>query len=426
MKKALLACCMAISGYSYADISTGTGLIGLSDSELSQVEGAALFKLEYTAPAQAHSTMKSQNIGFYKLGLDAVVELNANIKSLKLGCGGINGAGNCDIDIDNLSLSGPGETSADRVNSSAQLTNPFIQFAIKNPQSAATREIMGFRLSAEKAMGLLTAGTENSDKPNGINTLSGAIKIKETTGTASTRARGMSYADTNMPISGRIDLVGLGSLTSPGFETKDYNLQLDSAQATLKVNRTTLSGNRMTSAKLTGTADIKDLNFGGNITASVKLPLISLIPIGINANGYISGLKANLDIDEDLGFIHKLPLNNPFSLSLQKQQIHWTGAEVAAQRGWWMAIEDEIDIGQVTPSNPIDVTNDILKQVVPQISDYLTKNPPSCALLGCLIAGLDIGKVDLSSANPLYFPIKDLQLATQNFAPNCYGGLRYC
>ncbi|MDV2470092.1 hypothetical protein QR674_13995 [Acinetobacter chinensis] len=424
MKKALLACCMAISGYSYADISTGTGLIGLSDGELSQVEGAALFKLEYTTPAQAHSTMTSQNIGFYKLGLDAVVELNANIKSLKLGCGGINGAGNCDIDIDNLSLSGPGETSADRVNSSAQLTNPFIQFAIKNPQSAATREIMGFRLSAEKAMGLLTAGTENSDQPNGINTLSGAIKIKETTGAATTKARGMSYADTGMKIKGEIKFIG--NLWRPGFETDNYNLQLDAAQATLKVNGTTLSGNRMTSAKLTGSADIKDLNFGGSITARVQNPLLSWLPVNINATGYISGLKANLDIDEDLGFIHKLPLNNPFSLSLQKQQIHWTGAEVAAQRGWWMAIEDEIDIGQVTPSNPIDVTNDILKQVVPQINDYLTKNAPSCTLFTCLVTGLSIGEVDLSSAKPLYFPIKDLQLATQNFAPNCYGGLRYC
>ncbi len=34
------------------------------------------------------------------------MELNANIKKLQLGCGGANGLGACDIDIDHISLSG--------------------------------------------------------------------------------------------------------------------------------------------------------------------------------------------------------------------------------------------------------------------------------------------------------------------------------
>jgi len=134
-----------------------------------------------------------------------------------------------------------------------------------------------------------------------------------------------------------------------------------------------------------------------------------------------------LDIDENLGYIHKFPLNNPFSLSLQSTQVHWPGAEYTADRGWWLAIEDEIDIGKVVPKNQIDVTNDILKQVVPSISNYLTNNPPTCQLvIGCLALGLNIGEINLSSAKPLYFPIKDLPLATQNFAPNCYGNLKFC
>ena len=396
----------------------------LSDSELSEVNGQALMSLSYIAPTDTANKMSGQGVGFYKMGMEAELELNANIKKLQLGCGGVNGAGGCDIDIDNLSLSGVSETRDGRVGSSAKLTNPFLEFAIKNPNSASTREMVGVRLSAEKALGMLTLGDENRDGPNGINQLSGALKIKPTTGVASTAPRSMTYNDTGMKINGEIKL--LGSLLQPDFDTNDYNLQLQSAKANLAINGTTIYGTRLESAKLTGSATIGDLNFGGDINASVKIFPISLIPLTINANGYISGLRANLDVNEDLGFIHKLPLNNPFSLSLQTDSVHWPGAEYAANRGWWLAIEDQIDIGQVNPSNPIEVTNDILKQVVPSISNYLTNNPPSCLLASCLIAGLNIGQVNLSSANPLYFPIKDLKLATQNFAPNCYGNLKFC
>lgn len=413
------------STHSFASTLHSESLIQLNDSELSDVSGQALMSLSYIAPNDSINNMQGQDVGFYKLGLEAELDLNANIKKLQLGCGGVNGAGGCDIDIDNLSLSGIADTRKGRVGSSAKLTNPFVEFAIKNPNSASTREVVGLRLSAEKVLGLLTTGIENSDLPNGINSLSGAIKIKATTGTGFTAPRAMTTNDTGMAINGRIRL--LGGLIQPTFNTDDYNLQLQSTKANLLINATTLTGTRLTSAKLSGTALIDNLNFGGNITARVNFLIASWIPLTINSNGYISGLRADLDIEQDLGYIHKFPLNNPFSLSLQSAEVHWPGAEYVTNRGWWLAIEDEIDIGQVVPKNQIDVTNDILKQVVPSINNYLTNNPPTCqGVIGCLITGLNIGNVNLSSANPLYFPIKDLPLATQGFAPNCYGNLKFC
>ncbi|NJG87356.1 hypothetical protein, partial [Salmonella enterica] len=141
----------------------------LTDEQLSETTGQALMSLSYTSPTDA-SNLESKrdgsakNIGFYKLGLEADLELNANIKKLQLGCGGVNNSvrsGVCDIDIDNISLSGLGNSAssntdsdsdrAARVGSSAVLTNPFIQFAIKNPDSASTREVVGINLSSEKA-----------------------------------------------------------------------------------------------------------------------------------------------------------------------------------------------------------------------------------------------------------------------------------
>ena len=79
----------------------------MTDSEMSNVNGQALMSLSYIAPKDTANQMKNitdNNVGFYKLGLEAELELNANIKNLQLGCGGSNGAGACDIDIKNLAL----------------------------------------------------------------------------------------------------------------------------------------------------------------------------------------------------------------------------------------------------------------------------------------------------------------------------------
>ena len=173
-------------------LSQSYAMTALNDEELSEVEGQSLMNLEFqqgtnTTDAQG-KTYNQSNIGFYKLALSAELELNANIKKLQLGCGGSNNTirAGCDIDIDNLSLSGLPEVGKERPETSAKLTNPFIEFAIKNPTSAATREVMGFRVSAEKIVGLLTAGT-NDGTQNGINTLSGYMKIAPATGSTKTQ-----------------------------------------------------------------------------------------------------------------------------------------------------------------------------------------------------------------------------------------------
>ncbi|MFW2102599.1 hypothetical protein [Acinetobacter guillouiae] len=408
----------------FASTLHSESLIQLNDSELSDVSGQALMSLSYIAPNDSINNMQGQDVGFYKLGLEAELDLNANIKKLQLGCGGVNGAGGCDIDIDNLSLSGIADTREGRVGSSAKLTNPFVEFAIKNPNSVSTREVVGLRLSAEKVLGLLTTGIENSDLPNGINSLSGAIKIKATTGTASTAPRAMTFNDTDMPIRGNIKMSFLPTVS---FATNNYNLGLQSAGATLEINAKTLYGNRMNSALLTGKAKIDELFFRGTIRPI--LAGFDLSFLQLNASGSITGLTADLDINQSLGYIHNLELNNPFSLSLQQQSVWWPNAEIAAQRGWWLAIEDEIDIGKVIPKNQIEVTNDILKQVIPSLNTYLGKreNTVICpSIFGCVLNEVAIGRINLSGTNPLYFPIKDLPLATQGFAPNCYGNLKFC
>lgn len=191
MQKSILASCLLMSTL-ITHTWASSGLVEMTDNELSAARGQALLSLGYTAP-ETDNPLK--NFGYYKLGLEAKLELNANIRNLQLGCGGRNGAGACDIDMDNVSLSGPPDGkladgtptwSKGRANTSASLTNPFIEFAIKNPTSASTREVAGFRLSAEEILGYLSAGTANDINSNGlstgggINSFSGFLKVGQT------------------------------------------------------------------------------------------------------------------------------------------------------------------------------------------------------------------------------------------------------
>lgn len=194
-----VACCgFLLSTDLYAQSSN---MVSLSEEELAGVQGQALMNLSYLAPGDSTNLMPSgTNIGFYKLGLEAEMELNANIKNLQLGCGGVNGAGGCDVDIKNLSLSALPDTydtngnpvyANGRASTSAKLTNPFMEFAIKNPNTASTREVIGFRASAEKISGLLTAGLLNAATPSatdGIQSLSGFMRIAATTGDVNTKS----------------------------------------------------------------------------------------------------------------------------------------------------------------------------------------------------------------------------------------------
>ncbi|MBH1971233.1 hypothetical protein FK216_10485 [Moraxellaceae bacterium AER2_44_116] len=176
-------------------------MVELDDEEMSSEVGQALLSLAYTAPTGTGVGASNLDYGYYKLGLEAKMELNLNIRNLQLGCGGVNGPGKCDIDMENVALSGSANGkvvsgviadngtptwSVGRSNTSALLTNPFVEFAIKNPNTAASREVVGFRFSAEDILGYLSAGTVNDIDSNGmstgggIKTFSGFIKVAQT------------------------------------------------------------------------------------------------------------------------------------------------------------------------------------------------------------------------------------------------------
>ena len=441
-----------------------SSLKGLTDSEMSATTGQALMSLTYISPKDS-ANLESQRtgitdpsnggIGFYKLGLEGTLELNANIKKLQLGCGGINGAGACDIDIDNISLSGLGNSATSntgsaadrnaRVGSSATLTNPFIQFAVKNPNSASTRQVVGLNLSAEKAVGLITFGEENSATPNGINSLSGYMEVAATTGTALVNGYGTSnvsgeaalgqlkQSDGYNAISGNACCIFLaGNL---GFTTTAYNLNLrDKATGSnilkgdLVLPQQVITGKRINSAPLKATALVRDIDLSGNIIAVAA----GIINLNKQTSGLIKNLTVDVDINEGLGYFHKASLNGTAaSLSLQAQDIQWTAGKSVAQRGWWLEFSNPIDIGKIDPSQKVDIPKNTLNAVMDQVSNYLTNvQPVDCGAIfaiNCLAGStIPVGTVDLINAPHANMTLTNLQLAKQDFTPNCYGSLKFC
>ncbi|MDB0155706.1 hypothetical protein CTY75_24315 [Acinetobacter baumannii] len=437
---------LALGSLCFSSAYAGSTLVPMTDAELSATRGQALMSMSYIAPNDSANLEKlrdsSSNVGFFKLSLDADIELNTNIRKLQLGCGGANGAGACDIDIDidNLSLSGLSNTNDGRASSSAKITNPFIEFAIKNPNSTALREVTGLRVSAEAIEGLLTFGTENSQTKNGINSLSGYMEVAQAGGTVKVNpVNGLRPADVNnTQISGE----ACGYLACVPFQTYDYTLNLttdaagtstDKLTGTLFLPQQTITGKRISVAPLKATATVSGINVSGNIKAIAA----GLLNLDKSVTGSINNLAVNVDISEDLGFFHKANLNgSPVSLSLQGNDIRWPGTKSVAERGGWLELSNPIDIGDITPAESVSIANKTIEETLALVSQKLStgtrgNTKVDCGDLGLLscIGGstINIGNLNLAGATPVQMSLSNLVLKNQTFATNCHGAdVKFC
>ncbi len=91
-------------------------------------------------------------------------------------------------------------------------------------------------------------------------------------------------------------------------------------------------------------------------------------------------------MNQSLGLIHALYLNNPASLSLQSQEYS-TGRvlRLVRSKGWWLAMEDEVELGSLSPTTKVAITNEVLKQTIAGTNKDLTDNPRNC---GNLLTGM--------------------------------------
>lgn len=102
-----------------------------------------------------------------------------------------------------------------------------------------------------------------------------------------------------------------------------------------------------------------------------------------------------------------------------------------ARRGWWMSFSDPINLGSVNPTDDINI-EPLFPQISTQVSNYLNNNPASIGIGSLINAVLGVGNIQVSSTDinlkqyPLNLNLSNLKLNGQNFAPNCYGSLKFC
>ena len=314
----------------------------LTDDELQAEVGQALFNLSYVAPNQSGNP--NTNIGFYRVGLQADLELNANIAKLKLGCGGANGADPniCDVDIDRLRFSGFANAT-NIYNDAAPVTdfllkNPYIEFAIRNPNSASTREIVGLRLGALQAAGMMSFGERpyNADGTvaesttlggtghTGINRLSADMDIYVSNGTIPTTLGNVTINE-NTP-AGTNQTGGVTNVFLDQYFARASSMQIAPLKGKLSFLTATVQFN-------------EDFRFIHNISVGTAATpandfYISLSKLGDNLVRDVDGddgTAANSDYDTD-----NKPLNANTWLKWQKLSAPTTWS--AAGRGWWFSL----------------------------------------------------------------------------------------
>ncbi|WP_252717806.1 hypothetical protein [Acinetobacter soli] len=348
MMKQLKAILLTAAGLCLTQAAFADRLTSLDDQQMSEVTGQALLNLNYVAPGGSNP---NGNMGFYRLGLEAQLELNANIKKLQLGCGGVKGTG-CDIDIDNIALTGITSSTAQGagVGTDFKLTNPFIEFAIQNPDSAATRTVTGFRLGALSALGIMNIGS-NGDlttlaDDTGINSLSGDIGVRVT----------------NAKINDvRATVLGLGLLRG---------------SATIDSYSTTLLNNRDSTFSLT------------KMTAQASPSLLNLKLTNVNMNDIPYRTVHQLLVADTDSNGNLIATSNAY-ISSQSKDIFWqnvsnqTWASNAAKQGWWISIPQ-------TQFNNLSIDQTVNISVLSALPGALLGTPVN-------LAPVDLGQMPISN-----------------------------
>ena len=231
-----------------------------------------------------------------------------------------------------------------------KLTNPFIEFAIQNPDSAATRTITGFRLGALSALGIMNIGS-NGD----LNTLADDTGINSLSGDIGVRVTNAKINDV------RATVLGLGLLRG---------------SATIDSYSTTLLNNRDSTFSLT------------KMTAQASPSLLSLKLTNVNMNDIPYRTVHQLLVADTDSNGNLIATSNAY-ISSQSKDIFWqnvsnqTWASNAAKQGWWISIPQ-------TQFNNLSIDQTVNISVLSALPGALLGTPVN-------LAPVDLGQMPISN-----------------------------
>lgn len=333
-------------------------LENLDDATLSDVVAQSLF-----------ITNKATNGSFdyYRLAIDAQIDLNANIRRLALGCDGAGATGLCDLDLNNVRLTGIGanDTGDSGPPKDFILRRPYLEFAVKNPNDNVQREISGVRFGAYEALGILSVG----ENPN-INDVNDDTGVSRLTGFMVATVTNARLTDVGVTFLGACCVIGPTTAT------------ISSHTEAITLRR----ANTGTFSKMTATASGITLN---NVWLNNE-PLTNMH--NITVAGDAAGTTPTRD----------------FYISVQKESLFWqaisTGtfngtvattkdgnvAIPAAEKGWWMYLPG-VQLPNITSNQTVRIST-------------------TDAIGGVFGLQVNINPVDLQ----------------QRPADNCYGAATFC
>ncbi len=402
---------LSLQQTSHADLTR------LDDQHLADVTGQAPIYTSYIDPSASGN---ASGLGFYTLGINGTVSLNANIEHLQLGCGGVNGPG-CDIDLSHVRLSGtspgPSGTYAD---SDATLGNPFLQLAIKNPTSLANRQVVGIALGAQSAQALLSIG--ENPTPNvpgtvggtpggetGINALSGSFQalIQDLRNPLAITVLGIPVATGNAYVKVTATQPNLPSTlmtqeSSGNVETGGYYQYVSGSRLT----GVDLGPITLVVPKLNVLVPFLNINLSASATYT-PINLIDLHNLNVSSNknsGLLLSLNNQAILWPQVGTLgvstfptttQSLDANgNVATRGYNSNGDTITTNQLMAQRGWWLSAP-QANIGD--PAN-----------------GFITTSQANVDILTA-VGGLVLGNIPVASVNTRQIPVQ-----------NCYGSLKFC
>ncbi len=406
---------VALSGVSRTSVAQ---LEPLDSEGLRQVSGQAAIYTSYIDPT---ATGNASGLGFFTLGVNGTVSVNANIQHLQLGCGGVNGPG-CDIDLSDVRLSGtkPG-ASGTYADSDAVLGNPFIQFAIKNPTSLSSRQVVGIAFGAQNVQALLSVG--ENPTPNVPGTVGGTPGGETGFGTLSGSFEAL-VQDLRNPLA--VTVLGIPAATGNAYvKVTPTQPALSSTLVTQEASGNVQTGGYyqfVSGSRLTG------VNLG---PITLVVPQLNVLLPFINVNGFsATATYTPFNLIDLHNLIVSSNQNSGLLLSLNSQAILWPQVgsqgvstfpttaqtldangnvssrgynssgnaislnQLMAQTGWWLSAP------QATIGDPAN--------------GFITTTQANVDLL-TVVGGLVLGNIPVGSVNSRQIPVQ-----------NCYGGLKFC
>lgn len=301
----------------------------MEEEALASISGQALFLADKIAGTNGvngtvGADALSQPFTYYRIGVDADMALNLNIDKLQLGCGGFNegiAANSCDMDADFMSMTGTTGPASDFLT-----TRPYLEIAIKNDGDKTRREIVGVKIGAQTATGIMSIGrvytsgqvnqewggtcnsTYNNNEDNGsrlachsgANRISGFMNAEMSgrglvTGVANAwTCFGWTRANTGDPCGpGQIEYVGIAGTRMNEIAARNMVLRLDQSILGINQGNTDIRENLRFLHKVVMGADNKDFYISWQ-RERLRWPIYDyanpydtdrLYPIGNNTNG---------------------------------------------------------------------------------------------------------------------------------------------